>query len=132
MAGWHHWLDGPESEWTPGVGDWQGGLVCCNSWGRKESDTTERLIWSDNHFHIGKISINLYFINYWDFNILMCFTTGLLHLLIIIKYIYYMIKVIIMIIFMLLILWFYNAINFGTFIFLPLFSWIGSRCITLF
>ena len=47
MAGWHHWLDGRESEWTPGVGDGQGGLACCDSWGRKESDTTERLIWSD-------------------------------------------------------------------------------------
>ena len=47
MVGWHHWLDGLESEWTPGVGDGQGGLVCCDSWGRKESDTTERLIWSD-------------------------------------------------------------------------------------
>ena len=47
MAGWHHWLDGCESEWTLGVGDGQEGLVCCNSWGRKESDTTEQLIWSD-------------------------------------------------------------------------------------
>ena len=47
MAGWHHWLDGLESEWTPGVGDGQGGLACCNSWGREESDMTERLIWSD-------------------------------------------------------------------------------------
>ena len=47
MAGWHHWLDGRESEWTPGVGDGQGGLACCDSWARKESDTTERLIWSD-------------------------------------------------------------------------------------
>ena len=47
MAGWHHWLDGRESEWTPGVGDGQGGLTCCDSWGHKESDTTERLIWSD-------------------------------------------------------------------------------------
>ena len=47
MAGWHQWLDGRESEWTPGVGDGQGGLACCDSWGRKESDTTERLIWSD-------------------------------------------------------------------------------------
>ena len=47
MAGWHHWLNGHESEWTPGVGDGQGGLACCDSWGRKESDTTERLIWSD-------------------------------------------------------------------------------------
>ena len=41
MAGWHHWLDGRESQWTPGVSDGQGGLVCCNSWGHKESDTTE-------------------------------------------------------------------------------------------
>jgi len=47
MAGWHHWLDGREVEWTPGVGDGQGGLVCCNSWGCKESDTTERLNWTD-------------------------------------------------------------------------------------
>ena len=37
MAGWHHWLDGRESEWTPGVGDGQGGLAFCDSWGRKES-----------------------------------------------------------------------------------------------
>ena len=47
MAGWHHWLDGRESKWTPGVGDGQGGLACCNSWGRKESDTTEWLNWTD-------------------------------------------------------------------------------------
>ena len=47
MAGWHHWLDECESEWTPGVGDGQGGLACCNSWGRKESDTTEQLNWTD-------------------------------------------------------------------------------------
>ena len=43
MAGWHHRLDGHEFERTRGVGDGQGGLACCNSWGRKESDTTERL-----------------------------------------------------------------------------------------
>ena len=42
-----HWLDGSESEWTPGVGDGQGGLKCCDSWGRKESDTTERLNWTE-------------------------------------------------------------------------------------
>ena len=47
-VGWHHWLDGCESEWTLGVGDGQGGLVCCDSWDHKESDTTERLIWSDH------------------------------------------------------------------------------------
>ena len=42
-AGWHHWLNGREFEWTLGVGDGQGGLACCNSWGRKELDTTEWL-----------------------------------------------------------------------------------------
>ena len=48
MAGWHHHaIDRHEFEWTPGVGDGQGGLVCCNSWGRKELDTTEWLIWSE-------------------------------------------------------------------------------------
>ena len=47
MAGWHHWLDGHESEWTPGIGDGEGGLACCDSWGRKESDTTERLDWTE-------------------------------------------------------------------------------------
>ena len=47
MAGWHHWLDGRESGWTPGVGDGQGGLPCCDSWGHKESDTTEWLNWTD-------------------------------------------------------------------------------------
>ena len=47
MAGWHHWLDGHESEWTPGVGNGQGGLVCCDSWGRKEPDLTEWLNWTE-------------------------------------------------------------------------------------
>ena len=41
MVGWHHQLDGCDSERTPGVGDGQGGLACYDSWGRKESDTTE-------------------------------------------------------------------------------------------
>ena len=47
MAGWHHRLNGREFEWTLGVGDGQGGLVCCNSWGCKESDMTERLNWTE-------------------------------------------------------------------------------------
>ena len=47
MAGWHHWLDGHESGWTPGVGDGQGGVACCDSWGPKELDTTERLNWTE-------------------------------------------------------------------------------------
>ena len=47
MAGWHHWLNEREFGWTPGVGDGQGGLVCCDSWGCKESDMTEWLNWTD-------------------------------------------------------------------------------------
>ena len=47
MAGWHHWLDERGSEWTPGVGDGQGGLACFNSWGHKESDTTKWLNWTE-------------------------------------------------------------------------------------
>ena len=47
MAGWHHWLNGHEFEWTPGVGDGQGGLTCCDSWGLKELDTTEKLNWTE-------------------------------------------------------------------------------------
>ena len=46
MAGWHHRLDGCEFEWTLGVGDGQGGLTCCDSWGHKELDMTEQLNWS--------------------------------------------------------------------------------------
>ena len=47
MAGWHHRLDGHEFEWTPGVGDGQEGLACCDSWGREEPGTTEGLNWTD-------------------------------------------------------------------------------------
>ena len=46
MVGWHHRLDGHGFGSTPGVGDGQGGLVCCSSWGHKESDTTERRNWT--------------------------------------------------------------------------------------
>ena len=61
MVGWHHWLNGCEFEWTPGVGDGQGGLECCNSWSHKESDTTKWLNWTDirmnekpfQHTHFG-------------------------------------------------------------------------------
>ena len=45
MAGWHCRLDGHEFGWTPGVGDGQGGLAYCGSWGRKESDMIELLNW---------------------------------------------------------------------------------------
>ena len=47
IVGWHHWLNGHEFGQTPGAGDGQGGLACCGSWGRKESDTTERLNWTE-------------------------------------------------------------------------------------
>ena len=50
MGGWHHRLDGHESEWTSGVGDGQGGLACCDSRGHKESDTTERLNWTEKWY----------------------------------------------------------------------------------
>ena len=43
MVGWHHQLDGYVFEQASGVGDGQGSLPCCSPWGRKESDTTERL-----------------------------------------------------------------------------------------
>ena len=46
MAGWHHWLDGHEFEWTQGIGDGQGGLACWDSWSCKDSDTTE-LNWTE-------------------------------------------------------------------------------------
>ena len=47
MVGWHHQVNGHGFWWTPGVGDGQGGLACFNSWGCKESDTTELLNWSE-------------------------------------------------------------------------------------
>ena len=47
MVGWHHRLNEHRFGWTPGVGDGQGGLVCCSSWGRKELNTTEWLNWTE-------------------------------------------------------------------------------------
>ena len=47
MVGWHHRLNGHGFGWTPGVSDGQGGLACCGSWGRRESDTTEGLNWTE-------------------------------------------------------------------------------------
>ena len=51
MVGWRHQLDGQGFGWTPGVGDGQGGLVCCSSWGHKESDTTEWLNSTELNHH---------------------------------------------------------------------------------
>ena len=47
MVGWYHRLNGHEFGWTLGVGNGQGGLVCCSSWGRKQSDMTEQLNWTE-------------------------------------------------------------------------------------
>ena len=47
MVGWHHQLNGHGFGWTLGVGDRQGGPACCDSWGHKELDTTERLNWTE-------------------------------------------------------------------------------------
>ena len=50
MVGWHHWLNGHESEQTLGDGEGQGSLVCCRPWSRRESDTTEWLNWTENRY----------------------------------------------------------------------------------
>ena len=47
MVWWHHWLYGHEFEYAPGVGDGQGGLVCCGPCGHKESDTSEQFNWTE-------------------------------------------------------------------------------------
>ena len=52
MAGWHHRLYAHEFGWTLGVGDGQGGLASCDSWGRKESDTTEQLNWTELNWQL--------------------------------------------------------------------------------
>ena len=61
MVGWLHRLDGHEFGWTLGVGDVQGGLACCDSWGRKELDTNEELNWTELNTNItsdtGEITI---------------------------------------------------------------------------
>ena len=47
MVGWHHWLHGHKFEQALGLGDGQGGLACCSTWGRKELDLTEQLNWTE-------------------------------------------------------------------------------------
>ena len=71
LAEWHHWLDGHESEWTPGVGDGQGGLVCCDSWDHKESDVTERLNWTElkgNSIKQPELIVWIFVLNRWNFS----------------------------------------------------------------
>ena len=63
MAGWHHQLDRREFEWTRGVGDGQWGLVCCDLWGFKESDMTERLNWTELNWismHTNKLALHVW------------------------------------------------------------------------
>ena len=61
MVGWHHELNRHEFGYTSGVGDGQGGLVCCSSWGRKQSDMTEQLNWTEfiNEYFLIKITLLL-------------------------------------------------------------------------
>ena len=57
MAGWRHWLNGREFEWTPGVGDGQGGLACCDSWGRRVGhDWATELNWTERLWGLVKLS----------------------------------------------------------------------------
>ena len=72
MAGWHDGLDGREFEWTPGVGDGQGGLACCDSWGHKESDMTERLNWTEQSKQKPNYGIHIKFLEHMspDFSLL--------------------------------------------------------------
>ena len=57
MAGWHHWLDGHEFEWTLGVGDIPGGLACSETWGCKELDTTEGLNWTELYINVNCVKL---------------------------------------------------------------------------
>ena len=63
MAGWHHRLNGLKFESTPGVGDGQGGLACCSPWDCKESDTTERLTWTESLGNTSYISSGYQLLN---------------------------------------------------------------------
>ena len=67
MVGWYHRLDGHEFEQDSGVGDGQGGLVCCSPWDCKESDMTEWLKWTDNS--VEHIEMTEYWTIKWPTNI---------------------------------------------------------------
>ena len=67
-AGWHHRLDGHEFEWTLGDGNGQGGLVCCDSWGHKELDTTEWLNWTELNW-IFQVLYQVFYV-YWLFELI--------------------------------------------------------------
>ena len=65
MVGWHHQLNRHGFGWTPGVGDGQGGLACCGSWGRKELGTTERLDWTERNWKSIDQNFHLFFLILW-------------------------------------------------------------------
>ena len=66
MAGWHHWLNGHEFEWTPGVGDGQGGLACCDSWGhRVRHDWATKLNWTECKKSTNNNHVLLWHCNLW-------------------------------------------------------------------
>ena len=69
-VGWHHWLNPHGFWWTPGVDDGQGGLACCGSWGRKESDTTEQLNWTYrwNYMNYELLTLEVEWMCTWVFN----------------------------------------------------------------
>ena len=69
MVGWHHRLNGHEFEWSPGVGDGQGGLACCSPWGHKELDTTEQLNSSELNLplSVSDLHVNEYICTQIDF-----------------------------------------------------------------
>ena len=74
VVGWHHWLDGHEFEQVLGIGDGQGSLACCSPWGRKESDTTERLNWTElkwSHWCLHFVTCHNH-LRIGDFQILIC------------------------------------------------------------
>ena len=88
MVGWHYWLDGHWFGWTPGVGDGQGGLECCDSRGGKVSDTTEQLNWSEplksraSSFLCGKVNHEFSVINrYTNLHVMYFFWNELMLLL---------------------------------------------------
>ena len=64
MVGWYHWLNGHGFGWTPGVGDGQGGMACCTSWGHKESDMSEWLNWTELKMTDYKVTRNSRKISY--------------------------------------------------------------------
>ena len=77
MAGWHRRLDGREFEWTPGVGDGQGGLTCCDSWGCKELDMTEQLNWIELTWNQGLERLRTYPVSGRIFFFFFCFSSRL-------------------------------------------------------